>query len=350
MVLPLIAPAVAAAIISGVAALGSGIASAVSNRRAQKKNNQEMYEANKKLSEQAFQQNKESIAEQNNYNSPSAQLTRLRAAGMSPSLLYGQGVAGATGSQQAAAELQYADYQPVAPQYDFKGISDSFVGAIQAGSQSDLNMANAAKARSENVGIGFENVIKAANAGIAQDLAEQSLRQSILKNDQTFQEIQNAEATYQKILADTSLTEINKKSAQVSYEILQQSKQAQIDSYEIKNEREMAETRLIEKKIKSEENNANEILARINKIYMECQYLPGLYSAQTNEANKMANRLVAERSEIIKRIDQLAVKTGIDKMELQNWFWLHAQSNPSGQVFWSDADKRNNPNYRSPNK
>ena len=47
--------------------------------------------------------------EQNAYNSPEAQMQRLKDAGLNPHLLYGQGVAGATGQADSVPSYQQAD-------------------------------------------------------------------------------------------------------------------------------------------------------------------------------------------------------------------------------------------------
>lgn len=82
------------AIISGAAALGSAVAGAISNRKADERANQYAIDAQNR----ANQQNIEFWNLQNEYNSPSAQMERLRAAGLNPNLIYGTSPSSAVGN------------------------------------------------------------------------------------------------------------------------------------------------------------------------------------------------------------------------------------------------------------
>lgn len=67
--------------------VGGGIAGNIMNRNAIKQQN----EANKQLAKYQFDLNMQAWHEQNRYNSPSAQVARLQAAGLNPQLAYGSG-------------------------------------------------------------------------------------------------------------------------------------------------------------------------------------------------------------------------------------------------------------------
>lgn len=116
---------VASAIISGAAALGSaGIgagSAAVKNKKSYKytkKLNKQMYEYNKDLSERAFKQNVRLWREENAYNTPAAQMARMRAAGLNPNLIYGNGQEASAGLAGDAPNLQYGDYNPKVPVFE----------------------------------------------------------------------------------------------------------------------------------------------------------------------------------------------------------------------------------------
>ncbi|AXH77255.1 MAG: DNA pilot protein [Microviridae sp.] len=51
------------------------------------------------------------LAQQNEYNSPLNQMSRFKAAGLNPNLIYGQGNPGNQSSPQQAADIRPADYQ-----------------------------------------------------------------------------------------------------------------------------------------------------------------------------------------------------------------------------------------------
>ena len=92
------APEIAAALISGGIALTGSVGSAgLANAK------------NKTLQKRAFEYEKQMIAEQNAYNSPSQQLARYKEAGLNPNLIYGDG------GSSAGNQSQHATYQ--APEY-----------------------------------------------------------------------------------------------------------------------------------------------------------------------------------------------------------------------------------------
>lgn len=89
-------PIVTAGIIAGASALVSSIGSAISRRRAQRRQNQ--YDSEAMLLQNQLE--KHSIAEQNEYNSPANQMKRLQQAGLNPNLVYSMGT---VGNQEAKA-------------------------------------------------------------------------------------------------------------------------------------------------------------------------------------------------------------------------------------------------------
>lgn len=100
----------------GEGAIGAGIGmigSAISQRQN--------YNYSKKLMELQYQQNLDLWNKQNEYNAPSAQMQRLRAAGLNPNLVYGGSVSGNSSNNTstslgAVAPVDYSDSM-------FKGVS-----------------------------------------------------------------------------------------------------------------------------------------------------------------------------------------------------------------------------------
>lgn len=68
-------------------------------------------EAQKRESELAYKRQQEAIREQNAYNSASAQMARLQAAGLNPNLMYDSGQQVAAGTQENIPEYQPAEMQ-----------------------------------------------------------------------------------------------------------------------------------------------------------------------------------------------------------------------------------------------
>lgn len=88
---------VGAAIGAGVALIGSVLAG-VFAKRAQRRQNK----ANAQLAEYQNALNMQSWQEQQDYNTPANQMARLKAAGLNPNLMYGQGTTGNADSQRAS--------------------------------------------------------------------------------------------------------------------------------------------------------------------------------------------------------------------------------------------------------
>ena len=80
---------------------------------------------NRKLAELQYERQKKDIAAQNNYNSPSSQVVRLRAAGLSPAMFYGGNASGVAGEQNNIPSYDNPDL--VAPSFDASAVRDSFV-------------------------------------------------------------------------------------------------------------------------------------------------------------------------------------------------------------------------------
>lgn len=115
-----------------------GITGYFANKNTNKTNLQiarETNEANKALAEYSYEKNLEQWNRENEYNSPTAQMARLKEAGLNPNLIYGNGQAvrpSANSPQYNAPEMKAAHMQPWSGS-DF-GITNS-VNSYIAGKQ-----------------------------------------------------------------------------------------------------------------------------------------------------------------------------------------------------------------------
>lgn len=82
--------AIGAALLSGGISLGGDML----NNRAQRKQNELDYQFTREMYERQLQDNLEMWQRQNAYNSPKAQMDRLKEAGLNPHLMYGKGTVG----------------------------------------------------------------------------------------------------------------------------------------------------------------------------------------------------------------------------------------------------------------
>lgn len=94
---------------------------------------------NKAETELAYQRNRQMIQEQNEFNSPASQVSRLQAAGLNPNLAYGADGA-LVGNQESSAEYDPAQYEPGfrSGTADPSAMIDSIVGIKEQIAQRDL--------------------------------------------------------------------------------------------------------------------------------------------------------------------------------------------------------------------
>lgn len=94
--------------------------------------------ANMKLAQYSYDQQKQMIQEQNEYNSPLQQMKRYEEAGLNPALIYGNGASSA-GNQQSLARYDAPDIK--APQVDALALSEAVKSAMQvAALKADLDI------------------------------------------------------------------------------------------------------------------------------------------------------------------------------------------------------------------
>lgn len=119
-----LAPVVAGALIGGLGSLlGSGISYA-SQRDAQTRQNA----ANRALAEYQYSKDLEMWNRQNLFNMPSAQMARLKQAGLNPNMVYGTGsAAGITSGSMPRYQAPQMRYDVAIPQDIFSGV----IGAYQ---------------------------------------------------------------------------------------------------------------------------------------------------------------------------------------------------------------------------
>lgn len=125
---------------------GVAIYDGYQNRKTSKENTQATIKANKQQAEYAYAKDLEMWNLQNQYNSPEAQMARLRAAGLNPNMLYGSGASGASGNSS-----QMPKYNAPTAQYSYKPMQ--IAGALQAFQNFEMRQAqiNNVKAQTNNV-------------------------------------------------------------------------------------------------------------------------------------------------------------------------------------------------------
>lgn len=130
---------------------------------------------------------------QNNYNSPAAQMARLKAAGLNPNLVYGSG--NATQGSAAVRSSDPGSYQPKAPQIDTANMGSAL-----------MMMYNVMKTQAETDNIRAATDLAKQNTIVAQTQADKN-RQDITRSSTMLPaDLQREQAITKKTYADTVRT------------------------------------------------------------------------------------------------------------------------------------------------
>lgn len=106
----------AGSVLGGAIQGGTGLASTNATNKTNLQISRETNALNERLQQQAFQQNRGMWNEANAYNSPSAQMDRLKAANLNPNLVYGSGsVVGNTSTSTPQAKASTAQAAKMMP-------------------------------------------------------------------------------------------------------------------------------------------------------------------------------------------------------------------------------------------
>lgn len=125
----------------------------------------------------------------NQYNSPAAQMQRFKEAGLNPHLIYGKGTPGNATPLKSPdiRPYQRADVQSIMRGVDVFGdhmrMTNLQAQTDNVKTQAEVNEANANLLNAKAITEGFEGTIRMAKAGIAPQLAEQSLAAATQNNE-----------------------------------------------------------------------------------------------------------------------------------------------------------------------
>lgn len=117
---------------SAVSLIGAGLSSVFNLGSAIYTNWQ-----NKKMAELQYERQRRDIAAQNAYNSPAAQIVRLRAAGINPAMAFQNGISASAGEQSAIAQYQRPEFS--VPTLDSQAIVSAFTDVGRLENERALN-------------------------------------------------------------------------------------------------------------------------------------------------------------------------------------------------------------------
>lgn len=157
----------------------------------------------------------------NEYNHPSAQLARLREAGLNPNLLYGQGVSGATGSSGAPPKaVEEKPWQIGNPLAAFQNTKIQNLTADNLRAQNTQIMNDAALKAANTLKSAVETDIKGVDLKKARATADNLISQVQYETEQRFNKFQQQNFTFEQnqAIKDASLRKILAEAARAGTE------------------------------------------------------------------------------------------------------------------------------------
>jgi urease gamma subunit len=177
-----------ASLIAGITGAAANTFSTLSTNKAQRKWNEAMYN----------RQREDALADwarTNQYNSPLAQMQRLREAGLNPHLAYGGG------PNSVSAPIRGTDaktWNPQAPAFNFGQIADQYMNAKQAGASIDIMQEQKQKIKAEVNQIDA-NTLRILSDTTGKDITNKYLAQNIES------QIAQRDASKVKLETDTAI-------------------------------------------------------------------------------------------------------------------------------------------------
>lgn len=277
----------------GEGAIGAGIGmigSAISQRQN--------YKYTKKLMELQFQQNLDLWNKQNEYNTPTAQMQRLQAAGLNPNLVYGSSVAGNSSNNTSTSlgSVSPVDYTDSM----FKGVS----------AVTNMKLARSTVRRQET-----QNQLDLALAA-NKALDTEYLRQTL-----------NSRVSYQNELTKFSLQQWPLILAQQKNIITIQGKDIDLKMQEYYNAQQ--EGKLIAEKTRLTKQQANEVALRVQAfpVYLDnirSQTYANRVNADANAQNAATNSL---RASYQNALDEVCASLKITENELKRATFVDVVNN-----------------------
>lgn len=124
--------------VGGYASGIGGVVTGLVGAGVARQNTERSIIANKNMAEYAYSKDLEMWNRQNAYNTPQAQMARIRAAGLNPNLVYGTGVTGNTSAQMPKYQAPTVEYRNENPLQGLPGGIQGYLDARFQNQQIDL--------------------------------------------------------------------------------------------------------------------------------------------------------------------------------------------------------------------
>lgn len=316
--------------IGAASGLLSGVFSGIgANKRqkrainAQKEENALARKWNEAMYDKAVANNRQDVADMRKYNDPKAVMNRLRGAGLNPDLMYGGGagslVQAQVGNSASAPSYSASDMGslvssvPTAGEIAGQSISSALDNSIKA-AQVDAIKANTEKTRTDTEGSSLDNIVKDAQAGVATQLADISVRLNSAVADLKENEITHLRSSIDKINQEVENLKSEKlltdaKTSGQSIDNLRNRLQYLFDSSTFNDRAE-----LFKQQVNNLKSGTNLSLAQAKEIMSMLASKIWMVESQGNKYFHEANNAYNQGS-IIREMQRI-VKMNGDKLEL----------------------------------
>lgn len=332
--------------IGAASGLLSGVFSGIgANKRqkrainAQKEENALARKWNEAMYDKAVANNRQDVADMRKYNDPKAVMNRLRGAGLNPDLMYGGGagslVQAQVGNSASAPSYSASDMGslvssvPTAGEIAGQSISSALDNSIKA-AQVDAIKANTEKTRTDIEGSSLDNIVKDAQAGVATQLADISVRLNSAVADLKENEITHLRSSIDKINQEVENLKSEKlltdaKTSGQSIDNLRNRLQYLFDSSTFNDRAE-----LFKQQVNNLKSGTNLSLAQAKEIMAMLASKIWMVESQGNKYFHEANNAYNQGS-IIREMQRI-VKMNGDKLELD----LSRDSQWGDIRYWTD--------------
>lgn len=332
--------------IGAASGLLSGVFSGIgANKRqkrainAQKEENALARKWNEAMYDKAVSNNRQDVADMRKYNDPKAVMSRLRGAGLNPDLMYGGGagslVQAQVGNSASAPSYSASDMGslvssvPTAGEIAGQSISSALDNSIKA-AQVDAIKANTEKTRTDTEGSSLDNIVKDAQAGVATQLADISVRLNSAVADLKENEITHLRSSIDKINQEVQNLKSEKlltdaKASGQSIDNVRNRLQYLFDSSTFNDRAE-----LFRQQVNNLKSGTNLSLAQAKEIMSTLASKVWMLESQGNKYFHEANNAYNQGSVI--REMQRIVKMNGDKLELD----LSRDSQWGDIRYWTD--------------
>lgn len=303
---------------AGIAAIGtaaSAIGSTAINAANVSATNRRSYKYTSKLANEAFDRNVKQWQVENAYNSPQAQMSRYKLAGINPNVIYGNSQQVSSGNTTSSpARYQPTQFRAQAPM----DVAPSMNAAVSFGAayaSNALTQANTVKALAEAKAAAQRGNLNDSQRKQIDTLTGLQAQNIIADTDVKVKQLSSMQA----IIDNTNLDSATKA---ITNNFLGDFMQAQIRSYNVKSDLDIMETREAASRIKLNDANVKLVIADIAKTYKDIE----LTTHQISNIDSLTRNNIAQYNvinanvrEINERISNIAASTKLTTKQV-NWF------------------------------